>query len=69
LPTDAPGPVLPRTQPECVGDGGDSGLVGERETEDHLVCAGLNMACDQVRNLMRLADGESGDLLGESGRR
>ena len=58
---DAP---LPSAQPECLRHRGDTRGVGEGNAEDHLVGAGLDVTGDQARNLVGLADGEPGDLLG-----
>ena len=57
------GPLL-AAQAEGLGQGGDCGGVGEGEAEDHFFGAGLDVTRDQTGDLVGLADGESGGLLG-----
>jgi hypothetical protein len=58
------GVPLLSAESECLRHRSDSRSVGEGEAEDHFVSAGLDVTCDQAGNLVGLADGEPGDLLG-----
>src|ERR1700735_2435242 len=56
-------------QPEGLADSGNARNVGEGEAEDHFVRAGVDMTGDQAGDLMRLTDGEPGDLFCGGGSR
>lgn len=57
---------LAAAQPECLPHRSDSRRVGEGKAENQFVSTGLDVTFEQAGNLMRLADGESGDLFGRA---
>ena len=58
---------LPSAQAQCLPQRCDSRGIGEGEAENHFVSAGLDVPRDQAGNLVRLANGESGDLFSRGG--